>query len=231
MVKTGQVRILVVEDDESIADVVCTALRYSGYLVDHVSAGAQGLQRGLEGIYDLIVLDVMLPGLDGFEICRRLRDRSVASPILFLTARADPDDRINGFVAGGDDYLAKPFSVDELVLRVAAILKRTSRSVDRDIIRVEDLTLEPSGQEVRRDGELVELSATEFRLLHYLMRNAGIVVSKSQILDNVWDDGFEGTENIVELYVGYLRRKLDDDKAPLIHTRRGAGYVLRQGER
>ena len=221
-------RILVVEDEASIADVVCTALRHHGHLVDHVSGGQQGLEQGLTGDFDLIVLDVMLPGIDGFEICRRLRERSTSTPVLFLTARTDADDRIKGFVTGGDDYLPKPFSVDELVLRVRAILRRTVGVEPSDLLREGDLTVEPAGQEVRRSGELVELSPTEFRLLHYLMTNVGVVVSKSQILVNVWDDDFDGSENVVELYVGYLRRKIDDGRPPLIHTRRGAGYVLRE---
>jgi two-component system OmpR family response regulator len=219
---------LVVEDEASIADVVCTALRYNGHVVDHVSGGLQGLERGLEGSFDLIVLDVMLPGIDGFEICRRLREQAEFTPVLFLTARADPDDRIKGFVTGGDDYLPKPFSVDELVLRVQAILRRTSSPAVSDLLRVGDLTLEPAGQEVRRSGERIDLSPTEFRLLHYLMSNTGVVVSKVQILASVWDYDFDGTENVVELYIGYLRRKIDDGHSQLIHTRRGAGYVLRE---
>ena len=224
-------RILVVEDEVSIADVVCTALRYSGHTVDHVSGGLQGLERGLTGDFDLIVLDVMLPGLDGFEICQRLREQSTLTPVLFLTARIDPDDRIRGFVTGGDDYLAKPFRVDELVLRVRAILRRSVGAAPSDLLRVGDLTLDPAGQEVRRSGELVDLSATEFRLLHYLMVNAGVVVAKAQILAGVWGDDFDGSENVVELYVGYLRRKVDDGHPPLIHTRRGAGYVLSEEPR
>lgn len=219
-----------VEDETSIADVVCTALRYNGHVVDHVASGFRGLERGLEDEFDLIVLDVMLPGIDGFEICRRLREQATFTPVLFLTARTDPDDRIKGFVTGGDDYLAKPFSVDELVLRVQAILRRTVGPAPSDVLRVADLTLEPAGQEVRRSGALVDLSQTEFRLLHYLMTNAGVVVSKSQILATVWDYDFDGSENVVELYVGYLRRKIDDGRPPLIHTRRGAGYVLREDQ-
>ena len=228
MRSAASARILVVEDETSIADVICTALRYSGHAVEHVPDGRRGLEKGLEGNLDLIVLDVMLPGLDGFEICRSLREQSTFTPVLFLTARADPDDRIRGFVTGGDDYLPKPFSVDELVLRVQAILRRSIGAAPSDLLRVGDLTLEPAGQEVRRSGELVDLSPTEFRLLHFLMINAGVVLSKSQILVNVWDYDFDGTENVVELYIGYLRRKVDDGHSPLIHTRRGAGYVVRE---
>ena len=220
-------RILVVEDQPSINDVVSTALRYQGHAVTQTDNGLKGLELATDTSFDLIVLDVMLPGLDGFEVCRRLRDAGRFSPVLFLTAREEPEDRIKGFVTGGDDYLTKPFSVDELVLRVAAILRRTGNEAPSDLLVVGDLTLDPAGQEVRRSGVLVDLSPTEFRLLHYLMINAKFVVSKAQILLNVWDYEYEGSENVVELYVGYLRRKIDDGRRPLIHTRRGAGYVLR----
>ncbi len=221
-------RILVVEDEQSIRDVVATALRYSGHTITEAADGTNGLRLALEGAFDLIVLDVMLPGLDGFEVCRRLRERGRFSPVLFLTAKAKAEDRIRGFVTGGDDYLSKPFSVDELVLRVQAILRRTGRSEPSDLLRVADLTLAPAGQEVRRGDVLIDLSPTEFRLLHYLMTNAGIVVSKAQILANVWDYDYDGTENVVELYIGYLRRKIDDGRPKIIHTRRGAGYVIRE---
>ena len=220
-------RILVVEDELSINDVVSTALRYQGHAVTQTDNGAKGLQLATETAFDLIVLDILLPGLDGFEVCRRLRDTGRFSPVLFLTALDEPDDRIKGFLTGGDDYLTKPFSVDELVLRVAAILRRTGHAAPSDLLVVGDLTLDPAGQEVRRGGVLLDLSPTEFRLVHYLMVNAGVVVSKGQILANVWDYDFDGSENVVELYIGYLRRKIDDGHRALIHTRRGAGYVLR----
>ncbi|MEM8745076.1 MAG: response regulator transcription factor [Actinomycetota bacterium] len=220
-------RVLVVEDEPAINDVVATALRYEGYSVTQLHDGSEGLSEALRAAYDLIVLDVMLPGLDGFEICRRMRDGGQMAPVLFLTARTEAEDRIRGFQTGGDDYVTKPFSVSELVLRVAAILRRAGASPSSDVLTVDDLVLDPAGHEVRRAGRLVELSATEFRLLRYLVENTGIVVSKAQILANVWDDDYDGTENIVELYVGYLRRKIDDGHPPLIHTKRGAGYVLR----
>ena len=221
-------RILVVEDEPAIRDIVATALRYQGHTVTEADHGRTALGLAAEADFDLIVLDVLLPGIDGFEVCRQLRDRGRFMPVLFLTALDEPEDRIKGFVTGGDDYLGKPFSVDELVLRVAAVLRRTGRAAPSDLMVLGDLTLDPAGQEVRRGGTLIDLSPTEFRLLHYLMTNRGVVVSKSQILVNVWDYDFEGSENVVELYIGYLRRKLDDDTAPLIHTRRGAGYVLRE---
>jgi two-component system OmpR family response regulator len=221
-------RILVVEDEMAIADIVATALRYQGHTVTLVDDGPSGLALATETSFDLIVLDVMLPGLDGYEVCRRLRAAESFSPVIFLTARDAVADRINGFITGGDDYLTKPFSVDELVLRVAALLRRTGGASRPDELRVADLTLEPSGREVRRGGALVDLSPTEFGLLHYLMVNAGTVLSKSQILLNVWDYDYDGSENVVELYIGYLRRKIDDGHSPLIHTRRGVGYVLRE---
>ena len=221
-------RILIVEDEPAIRDIVATALRYQGHKVTEAQHGRTGLELACESDYDLIVLDVMLPGLDGFEICRQMRDRNKFAPVLFLTARDQPEDRIKGFVTGGDDYLTKPFSVDELVLRVAAILRRTGHEAPSDLMTIGDLTLDPAGQEVRLGGTLIELSPTEFRLLHYLMTNQGVVVSKAQILVNVWDYDFDGSENVVELYIGYLRRKLNHDTAPLVHTKRGAGYVMRE---
>ena len=224
-------RILVVEDDPSINDVVSTALRFQGYSVTQTDHGTAGLEVALAGGVDLLVLDVMLPGIDGFEVCRRLREAGSRAPVLFLTARDETEHRIRGFATGGDDYLTKPFSVDELVMRVAAILRRTTPEAPDGLLQVGSLTLDPAGREVRRAGRLVDLSATEHRLLEYLMFNRDVVVSKAQILDNVWGEAYDGTENVVELYVGYLRRKLDDGHPQLIHTRRGLGYVLREEPR
>ncbi|MEM9134983.1 MAG: response regulator transcription factor [Actinomycetota bacterium] len=223
-------RILVVEDEPAINDVVATALRYQGHTVTQIEDGRSGLAAAEREGYDLVILDVMLPGIDGFEICRRLRDRGLLMPVLFLTARAEANDRVQGFVTGGDDYLTKPFSVDELVLRVGAILRRVGRVAPSDELVVEDLTLDPDGHEVRRGGQRIDLSPTEFRLLEYLMINANTVVSKAQILVSVWDDDYDGSENVVELYIGYLRRKIDDGRSPLIHTKRGVGYVLRRAQ-
>ena len=220
-------RILVVEDEPAISDVVSTALRHQGHAVTTTDHGRKGRDLALAEAFDLIVLDVMLPGLDGFTICRDLRAAGSVTPVLFLTARDGPDHRIEGFVTGGDDYLTKPFAIDELVLRVAAILRRTGREAPSDQICVGDLVLDPAAHEVRRSGALIELSPTEFRLLHYLAVNAGTVVSKPQILVNAWDHDYDGSDNVVELYIGYLRRKIDSGHRPLIHTRRGIGYVLR----
>ena len=224
-------RILVVEDEPSINDVVATALRYQGHAVVQSANGLDGYAIAERERFDLLVLDVMLPGIDGFEICRRLRDGGDFVPVLFLTARDDQADRIRGFATGGDDYLTKPFSVDELVLRVAAILRRAGLAAPTDLLTVGTLTLDVAGAEARRDGELIELSPTEFRLLEYLMLNVNAVVSKAQILVSVWDEAYDGAENVVEQYIGYLRRKIDDGRAPMIHTKRGLGYVLRAPER
>ena len=224
-------RILVVEDDPSISDVVSTALRFQGHSVTLAIDGHDGLELATSAPVDLIVLDVMLPGLDGYEVCRQLRERGSVTPVLFLTARERTQDRIRGFATGGDDYLTKPFSIDELVLRVAAILRRSGPEEPAGLLRVGSLTLDPAGREVRRAGVLVDLSATEHRLLEYLMGNRGVVLSKAQILAAVWGRDGEGTENVVELYIGYLRRKLDDGHPRLIHTRRGLGYVLREEPR
>ena len=227
----GPRRILVVEDDLSIGDIVSTALRFQGHSVRQADDGFVGLELATAGGVDLIVLDVMLPGIDGFEVCRRLREQGSRAPVLFLTARDETANRVRGFATGGDDYLTKPFSVDELVLRVAAILRRTSSDEHPGVLQVGSLTLDTAGREVRRGGILVDLSATEHRVLEYLLVNRGVVVSKAQIFDSVWGHQHDGTENLVELYVGYLRRKLDHGHPRLIHTRRGLGYVLREEAR
>ncbi|WP_307842827.1 response regulator transcription factor [Salinibacterium sp. NK8237] len=221
-------RILVAEDSAAISDVIVTAMEFQNYSVAHVADGHDALTAALAKPADLIVLDVMLPGIDGLEVCRRLRATGSTTPILFLTALAEPEDRIRGFATGGDDYLTKPFTVDELVFRVAAILRRTKPSTATTMLQVGSLTLDLAGHQARRAGNPVDLSATEFRLLHYLMCNRGVVLSKAQILVEVWNEDFTGSENVVELYIGYLRRKLDDGHSPLIHTRRGVGYVLRE---
>ncbi len=222
-------RILVVDDEPAINDIASTALRYQGHSVTQTGDGTSCLSLAQSSAFDLIVLDVMLPNLDGYEVCRRLRESGNFCPVLFLTASDAPEDRIKGFVTGGDDYLTKPFSVDELTLRVAAILRRSRTRDTDDQFHIGDLSLETKAQEVRRGGKLVKLSPTEFKLLHYLMVNAGTVVSKTQILVNVWDYDYAGSDNVVETYIGYLRRKIDDGQVPLIHTRRGAGYLLRAG--
>ncbi|MCL4142992.1 UNVERIFIED_CONTAM: hypothetical protein GTU68_005755, partial [Idotea baltica] len=222
-------RILVVEDEVSISDIVATALRFKGHDVVQVHDGLAGLDAALNGRFDLIVLDVMLPGIDGFEMCQRLRAAETFVPVLFLTARDEEEFRVKGFVAGGDDYLTKPFSVDEFVLRIAALLRRTTDREQSTRLRVADLVIDTANHDVSRNGIPLDLTPTEFRLLHYLMVNVGVVVSKTQILLQVWDYDFDGSDNVVELYIGYLRRKIKlDDSQPLIHTKRGLGYIMRQ---
>ena len=220
--------ILIVEDSPAISDIAATALRFEGYHVVQVEDGLDGLTHATTQPVDLIVLDVMLPGMDGFEVCRRLREQGLRTPVLFLTARGEFDDRVRGLDTGGDDYLTKPFTVDELTLRVAAILRRANPESEPEVLKVGSLTLDPASLEAVRDGQTIELSATEYRLLHYLMVNQGVVLSKNRILDAVWDDELSRNPNVVELYIGYLRKKLDGDHPPLIETRRGIGYVLRQ---
>jgi two-component system OmpR family response regulator len=226
------VRVLVVDDEPALTDVVATVLRYEGWAVRTAATGSQALTEFRSFSPDLVVLDVMLPDLDGFKVLQRLRSNGVQTPVLFLTARDATEDRVRGLTLGGDDYVVKLFSLEELVARLRALLRRAGIAHgQRDsVLQVADLVLDEEAREVRRGGELVQLTATEFELLRYLMRNARRVVSKAQILDRVWHYDFGGQANIVELYVGYLRRKLDRDREPLIHTVRGVGYVLRAPE-
>ena len=225
----GTRRVLVVDDEPSITDAVATALRYEGYDVT-VAAGGFAALTAVDGAApELVILDVMLPDLDGFEVTRRLRAAGNDVPVLFLTARDGLEDTVAGLGAGGDDYVTKPFALAEIVARVEAILRRAHppTAADDGILRVADVELDERAHEVRRAGRPVTLTATEFKLLAYFMRNPGIVLSKSQILDNVWHYDFAGESNVVETYVRYLRRKLEADGPPLIHTVRLVGYVLR----
>jgi two-component system, OmpR family, response regulator len=222
-------RILVVEDDPTISDVVATALTHEGYEVAHTDNGANAFALVVDGSFDLVVLDVMLPGLDGFEVCRRLRVNGIDVPIVFLTARDAREDAVRGFLQGGDDYMCKPFSVSELLLRVAARLKRTPPATPgSDAVVYATLQLSVAQHLVRHGGRVVDLTPTEFRLLHYLLVNAETVVSKAQILETVWRDEFGGRDNAVETYVSHLRRKLDHRRDPLIHTVRNVGYIIRR---
>jgi len=223
-------RILVVEDDPSIRMGLEDTLTAKGYEVEVVGKGADGADKALGGRFDLVVLDVMLPDLDGFEVARRLRAAGRGVPVLFLTARDAVEDRISGLTVGGDDYVTKPFSLEEVVLRIKAILRRcgvAGADGAGAVLRYADLELDEDAHEVRRAGRPVELSPTEFKLLRYLLTNAGRVVSKAQILDRVWSYDFGGEGRIVESYVYYLRRKIDNVEPPLIHTVRGVGYALR----
>ena len=223
---TGQ-QILVVDDEPSIVDAVATSLRYEGYEVAEAVDGRSALAAAQERPWDLIVLDVMLPDIDGVEICRRLRADGVETPVLFLTAKGDPADRIAGLRAGGDDYVAKPFVLGEVVARVQAILRRTAGRSTSHVLRFADVVLDELSHEVWRAEQPIRLTATEFRLLRYFLLNPRRVVSKTQILDNVWHYDFEGDPNVVETYVRYLRRKLDQHGPPLIETIRLVGYALR----
>jgi two-component system, OmpR family, response regulator len=226
--------VLVVDDEPNILALLCASLRLSGFEVhaaDAADSGAQALSTVAQTVPDIVVLDVMLPDCDGFTLARQLRATHEQLPVLFLTARDGVDDRIAGLTAGGDDYVTKPFSLEELVLRLRAILRRTQPArngeADNTTMAYADLELDEEAHEVRRAGQLVQLSPTEFNLLRYLMLNAGKVVSKTQILDRVWNYDFGGDSRIVESYISYLRRKIDRRNLPLIHTIRGVGYTLR----
>ncbi|MEO7195807.1 MAG: response regulator transcription factor [Pseudonocardiaceae bacterium] len=224
-------RVLVVDDEPNILALLCESLKLSGFAVHAAASGAQALATVARDVPDIVVLDVMLPDCDGFTLARQLRATHGQLPVLFLTARDGVGDRIAGLTAGGDDYVTKPFSLEELVLRLRAILRRTAPARNGDpngaTLTYADLTLDEEAHEVRRAGQLVQLSPTEFNLLRYLMVNAGKVVSKSQILDRVWNYDFGGDSRIVESYISYLRRKIDRQNLPLIHTIRGVGYTLR----
>jgi two-component system OmpR family response regulator len=230
-------RVLVVDDEPNIRELVQVALKFHGCAVTTAANGAEAIRQAEAGAPDLIVLDVMLPDIDGFEVCRRLRAAGNEVPVIFLTARDTSSDTVTGLAIGGDDYVTKPFSVEALVARVRAVLRRASRSGqpgprgDEDgMIRVGDLELDESRWTVRRAGTPVELSPTEFRLLAYLMRHQGRVLTRAQLLENVWGWDYAGESQIVETYVSYLRRKLDPLGPPLIHTQRGVGYSLRLPE-
>ena len=223
-------RILVVDDEPSIIDAVATALRYEGFDVRTESTGRGALAAATAFRPDLIVLDVMLPDLDGLEVTRRLRSDGLRIPVLFLTARDATEDKVSGLTVGGDDYVTKPFSLAEVVARVRAVLRRTSPDGGpaEGLLRVEDLVMDEESREVWRDGTPVHLTATEFNLLRYFMLNPRRVLSKTQILDHVWQYDFDGDANVVETYVSYLRKKLDRLGPPLIQTVRLVGYSLRR---
>jgi len=220
--------VLVVEDEEPIRELVATALRFTGFRVDTAVSGSEALAEARNGAYDLLVLDVNLPDLDGFAVCRKLRALGDAVPVVFLTARDDPADLRLGFTGGGDDYVTKPFSLEELVLRIEAVLRRTrGQETGPSRLVCGDLILDEDACQVWRGRDEVALSPTEFRLLRYLLLNRDRVVSKTQVLDHVWDYEYVGDPSAVETYVSYLRRKLDDRDARLIRTVRGFGYSMR----
>jgi two-component system OmpR family response regulator len=227
-VRVDTVRLLVVDDEPPIADLVATVARYEGWQAVTANTGEDALRQAADFHPDIVVLDVMLPDLDGFSVLDRLRSTGAMVPVVFLTARDGTGDRVAGLTRGGDDYLVKPFAVEELMARLRAVLRRTTRSeVKRSVLKVADLTLDEDTREVQRGEKLISLTPTEFELLRYLMRRSPAVLTKAQILDHVWEYDFGGRFNVVELAVSHLRRKIDSDAEPLIHTVRGVGYVLR----
>ena len=221
-------RVLVVDDEDNVTHLVSSALRFDGFETITADNGTAALVAVAENDPDLIVLDVMMPGLDGLGVLHNLRSAGSQVPVIFLTARDAATDRIGGLRAGADDYVVKPFSIEELLARVHAVLRRSAPDDAREgVLRVADLELDENSHEVTRAGVDVHLTATEFELLRYLMRNERVVLSKAQILDRVWKYDFQGQSNIVELYIGYLRKKVDSVEPKLIHTVRGAGYVIK----
>jgi two-component system OmpR family response regulator len=231
-------QVLVVDDEPNIRELVQVALKFHGCSVTTAGTGKDALRQAEADRPDLIVLDVMLPDMDGFEVCRRLRAAGNEVPVIFLTARDTSSDTVTGLALGGDDYVTKPFSVEALVARVRAVLRRASRTAqgdqrdgDSEILRAGDVELDEGRWTVHRGGVPVELSPTEFRLLAYLMRHQGRVLTRAQLLENVWGWDYAGESQIVETYVSYLRRKLDPLGPPMIHTQRGVGYSLRLRER
>ncbi len=226
--KPSRQRVLVVDDEDNVSHLVSSALRFDGFETVTADNGSSALAAVAEHQPDLVVLDVMMPGLDGYELLGRLRAAGSQVPVIFLTARDAATDQVRGLRAGADDYVIKPFSVEALLARVQAVLRRAAPEVGRDgVLVVADLELDENSHEVWRAGAEVHLTSTEFELLRYLMRNERVVLSKAQILDRVWKYDFQGQSNIVELYIGYLRRKVDHVEPKLIHTVRGAGYVVK----
>jgi two-component system OmpR family response regulator len=221
-------RVLVVDDEPNIVDVVSMALRFHGFSVETAGTGADALAAVGSFRPDLIVLDVMLPDMEGFEVAKRLGAERAATPIVFLSARDAPEDKLRGLTTGGDDYVTKPFSLEELLARVRNVLRRSGRAEpESSRLSFEDLELDEDTREVARAGEPVELTATEYRLLRYLMLNPRRVLTRAQILDHVWEYDFGGDARVLETYVSYLRKKLDVHGPSLIHTVRGVGYALR----
>ncbi len=222
-------RILVVDDESSITELLSTALKFVGFEVNAVGSGKAAIAAAASFMPNLIVLDIMLPDFDGFEVCRRLRSTGDTVPVIFLTARDEHDDKLRGFTYGGDDYVVKPFSLEELLARIRAVLRRAGSAAEKPSNRLKyaDLELDEERFQVTRGDDVVHLSPTEFRLLRYLMMNADRVLSKYQILDHVWQYDFDGDVSVVETYISYLRKKIDDREPRLIQTVRGFGYSLR----
>jgi two-component system OmpR family response regulator len=223
-----EARLLVVEDDPNILELLSASLRFAGFEVATATTGSEGVTAALKAQPDLVVLDVMLPDLDGFEVLKLMRSEGGRFPVVFLTARDTTEDKIRGLTLGGDDYVTKPFSLEELTARIRAVLRRTAGDQSPPRLSFADLELDEESHEVYRGGRRVSLSPTEFKLLRYLMLNPNRVLSKAQILDHVWNYDFRGDDNIVESYISYLRRKVDPVEPRLIQTLRGVGYVLRK---
>lgn len=226
------VRVLVVDHEAALVDLLSMTLRYEGWEVRAEGTGAAALSAARDFRPDAVVLDMVLPDCDGLEMLSRLRRDIPDVPVLFLTAKDAVEDRVAGLTAGGDDYVTKPFSLEEVVARLRGLMRRSGVAADRaeSLLVVGDLTLDEDSHEVTRGGDSIHLTATEFELLRYLMRNPRRVLSKAQILDRVWSYDFGGQANVVELYISYLRRKIDAGRAPMIHTRRGAGYLIKAAE-
>ena len=220
--------LLIVDDEDNLRTMLAAALQHHGFEVSTASNGSEALEQVASERPDLVVLDVMMPDIDGFEVCRRMRAERDHTPVLFLTARDGTEDKVRGLTLGGDDYLHKPFSLDELVARASAVLRRTSGGEADDLLECADLRMDDEAHRVHRGDDEVSLSPTEYNLLRYLLLNQGRVLSKAQILDHVWKYDFGGDGGVVETYIGYLRRKVDQSEPKLIHTIRGVGYTLRE---
>lgn len=220
-------RILVVDDEPHLTDILYKSLREEGYSVDVTRDGIDGYEYAKTGVYDVIILDIMLPGMDGIEVLKNLRNIGINTPVLMLTAKDATEDKVNGLDSGADDYLTKPFELSELLARVRALLRRESENKS-PILKVGDLELNTLTHQVKRGGREITLTSKEYAMLEYLMRNANRVLSRSQIADHVWDYDFDGLSNIIDVYIRYLRKKIDDDfPVKLIHTVRGSGYCLK----
>ncbi|WP_114129753.1 response regulator transcription factor [Aurantimicrobium sp. MWH-Uga1] len=227
------IRVLVVDDEASLTDLLQMALRYEGWEIKTAADGSSAIATARDFRPDAVVLDIMLPDIDGLQVLQRMRADGNDVPVLFLTAKDSLDDRIAGLTAGGDDYVTKPFSLEEVVARLRGLIRRSTLTIDANespVLVVGDLELDEDSHEVRRAGRPIELTATEFELLRYLMRNPRRVVSKTQILDRVWDYDFGGKSSVVEIYISYLRKKIDAEGSPMLHTVRGAGYMIKPAD-
>ncbi len=225
------IRVLLVDDEPALTNLLKMALHYEGWEIEVARDGREAIAKFEEFAPDLLVLDIMLPDIDGLEILRRVRESEGYTPTLFLTARDSVLDRVTGLTAGADDYLTKPFSLEELVARLRGLLRRSHAMAapEDEVLKVGDLVLDGASREVTRDGQVISLTVTEFELLRYLMRNPKRAISRAEILDRVWNYGFGGRSSVVDLYISYLRRKIDAGRDPMIHTVRGVGYMLRPG--